>query len=55
VVDVSKVSLGVMDVPIVKEFADVFPEDLPGLPPHRETDFEIKTIPGGSTNINCTL
>ena len=46
VVDVSKVSPGVMDVPVVKEFVDVFPEDLPGLPPHRETDFEIETIPG---------
>ena len=46
VVDVSKVSSGVMDVPVVKEFVDVFLEDLPGLPPHRETDFEIETIPG---------
>ena len=46
VVDVTKVSPGVMDVPVVNEFVDVFPEDLPGLPPHRETDFEIETIPG---------
>lgn len=46
VVDVSKVSLGVMDVPVVKEFVDVIPEDLPGLPPHRETNFKIETIPG---------
>eukprot|EP00257_Ricinus_communis_P027240 XP_025014654.1 uncharacterized protein LOC112536240 [Ricinus communis] len=46
VVDVSKVSLGVVDIPAVKEFADVFPEELPGLPPHRETYFEIETIPG---------
>ena len=41
VVDVFKVSPGVIDVPVVKEFVDVFPENLPGLPPHRETDFEI--------------
>ncbi|XP_048228253.1 uncharacterized protein LOC125369527 [Ricinus communis] len=46
VVDVSKVSPGVMNIPVVKEFADEFPEELPGLPPHRETDFEIETIPG---------
>ena len=24
----------------------MFPEELPGLPPHREIDFEIETIPG---------
>ena len=44
-VDISKVSQGVMDVPVVKEFEDVFPEDLPGLSPHRGTDLEIETIP----------
>ena len=28
-------------VPVVNEFFDVFPEDLPGLPPDREIEFEI--------------
>ena len=32
-VDVSKVSLGVMDVPVVKEFINVFLEDLLDLTP----------------------
>ncbi|XP_071695178.1 uncharacterized protein [Rutidosis leptorrhynchoides] len=27
------------DVPVVKDFPGVFPEDLPGLPPHREVEF----------------
>ena len=27
------------DIPIVCEFPDVFPEELPGLPPQREIDF----------------
>ncbi|KAK4383069.1 hypothetical protein Sango_2810700 [Sesamum angolense] len=36
------------DVPIVREFPDVFPEELPGLPPHREVDFEIDTILGAA-------
>ncbi|MCO5558561.1 hypothetical protein L7F22_012146 [Adiantum nelumboides] len=30
----------------LKEYADVFPEDLTNLPPHREVDHEIETIPG---------
>ncbi|KAL0409539.1 UNVERIFIED_CONTAM: hypothetical protein Sradi_1888300 [Sesamum radiatum] len=25
---------------------EVFPDDLPGLPPHREVDFAIETLPG---------
>ena len=29
------------EVPVVNEFFDVFPEDLPGLPPDREIEFEI--------------
>ncbi|KAK4390225.1 RNA-directed DNA polymerase [Sesamum angolense] len=46
--DVTKISLGVSDVPVVREFPDVFPEELPGLPHHREVDFEIETIPGAA-------
>ncbi|KAA3460519.1 DNA/RNA polymerases superfamily protein [Gossypium australe] len=30
----------------VKEFADVFPEELPGLPPDREVEFGIDLLPG---------
>ena len=33
-------------VPVVNEFFDVFPEDLPGLPPDREIEFEIELAPG---------
>ncbi|GJT81889.1 putative reverse transcriptase domain-containing protein [Tanacetum coccineum] len=29
------------DIPVVKEFPDVFPEDLPGLPPVRQVEFQI--------------
>jgi len=31
---------------VVYEFKDVFPEELPGLAPQRESDFEIESIPG---------
>ena len=34
------------DILVVKEFSDVFPEDLPGIPPDREIDFQIELAPG---------
>nr|GEV38962.1 putative reverse transcriptase domain-containing protein [Tanacetum cinerariifolium] len=33
------------DIPVVKEFLDVFPNDLPGLPPVRQVEFQIDLIP----------
>ncbi len=36
----------VQDVPIVRDYLDVFPDELPGLPPHRAVDFEIRLVPG---------
>ena len=34
------------DIPIVKEFPDVFPDDISGLPPGRAIEFVIELIPG---------
>ena len=34
------------DIPIVKEFPDVFPGDISGLPPDRAIEFVIELIPG---------
>ena len=34
------------DIPIVREFPNVYPEDLPGIPPDREIDFQIKLTLG---------
>ena len=34
------------DVPVVRDFLDVFPDDLPGPPPEREVDFPIDLVPG---------
>ena len=39
-------SLEPKDISIVNEFLDVFPEDLPGLPPERNVDFTIDLAPG---------
>ncbi|GJZ16531.1 putative reverse transcriptase domain-containing protein [Tanacetum coccineum] len=36
------------EVPIVKNFPEVFPEDLPGLPPTRQVEFHIDLVPGAA-------
>nr|GFA45282.1 putative reverse transcriptase domain-containing protein [Tanacetum cinerariifolium] len=36
------------DVPVICKFPDVFPEDLPGLPPPRQVEFEIELVPGAA-------
>ena len=34
------------DVKVVRQFPDVFPDDLPGLPPDRDVEFSIDLLPG---------
>ncbi|GJY00063.1 putative reverse transcriptase domain-containing protein [Tanacetum coccineum] len=36
------------DVPVVRDFPEVFPKDLPGLPPTRQVEFHIELIPGAA-------
>ncbi|GJU59652.1 putative reverse transcriptase domain-containing protein [Tanacetum coccineum] len=36
------------DIPVVREFPEVFPEDLPSLPPVRQVEFQIDLIPGAT-------
>ncbi|KAJ0587760.1 putative transcription factor interactor and regulator CCHC(Zn) family [Helianthus annuus] len=43
-----KKKVEVKDVPVVREFPQVFPDDLPGLPPSRDIDFRIDLIPGAN-------
>jgi hypothetical protein len=31
---------------VVRDFPDVFPEELPGMPPYREVKFVIDSLPG---------
>nr|GEX57392.1 putative reverse transcriptase domain-containing protein [Tanacetum cinerariifolium] len=38
----------VEDVPIIRDFPEVFPKDLPGLPPPRQVEFCIDLIPGAT-------
>nr|ABF96299.1 retrotransposon protein, putative, Ty3-gypsy subclass, expressed [Oryza sativa Japonica Group] len=34
------------EIPIVREYPDVFPDDLPGMPPKRDIEFRIDLVPG---------
>ncbi|GJU98439.1 putative reverse transcriptase domain-containing protein [Tanacetum coccineum] len=36
------------DVPIVRDFPEVFPKDLPGIPPARQVEFQIDLVPGAA-------
>ena len=46
VIDTEKEGQKLDSLPVVNEFVDVFPEDLPGLPPDREIKFSIDLQPG---------
>ena len=46
VVDTRKENPSVLDIPTVCDFPDVFPEELPGLPPARDVEFTIEVMPG---------
>ncbi|KAJ9672728.1 hypothetical protein PVL29_026082 [Vitis rotundifolia] len=41
-----KAQKDITEIPVVRKFQDVFPDELPGLPPHREFDFSIEVYPG---------
>lgn len=45
VVDTQLGEISLEDIPVVREFQDVFPEDLIGLPPDREVEFSIDLVP----------
>ena len=43
---IKEIMLDPIIVPVVKDFAEVFLEDLPGLLPEREISFETELLPG---------
>ena len=47
-IDTVKARPSVSDIPTVRDFSDVFPEELPILPPHREIEFAIDVVPGAT-------
>ncbi|XP_071707942.1 uncharacterized protein [Rutidosis leptorrhynchoides] len=46
VVDNTMVIPEISKIPVVNEFLEVFPNELPGVPPEREVEFRIDLIPG---------
>ncbi|TYK29713.1 ty3-gypsy retrotransposon protein [Cucumis melo var. makuwa] len=45
VVDTREVDVSLSSEPMVRDYPNVFPEELPGLPPHREVKFAIELEP----------
>ena len=43
-IDTIKARPSVSDIPIVSDLPDVFPEELPGLPPQRDIEFAIDVV-----------
>ena len=48
VIDTVKARPSVSDIPTVSDFLDVFPEELPGLPPQKEIEFAIDVVPSAT-------
>eukprot|EP00253_Pinus_taeda_P018771 PITA_18771 len=41
-------SASLNNIPVIQEFTDVFPEEIPRLPPRRNIDFTIELVPGAA-------
>ncbi|KAJ0509396.1 putative nucleotidyltransferase, Ribonuclease H [Helianthus annuus] len=46
IVDKKAAEPKIEDIPVAREYPEVFPEDLPGLPPQRQVEFRIDLVPG---------
>ena len=46
VLDSKRGQVKLEDIPVIKKFPDVFPEELLSLPPEREVDLAIEVLPG---------
>jgi hypothetical protein len=40
------IATGLEEIPVVCDYPDVFPDDLPGMPPDRDIEFVIELQPG---------
>ena len=46
ILDSKRGQVDVEKIPVVREFPNVFPEELLGIPPEREVDLSIEIVPG---------
>ena len=44
VIDTKRAKSSLLDIPTVCDYSDIFPEEFPGLPPHREIEFAINVV-----------
>ena len=49
VIDTKRAESSLLDIPTFCDYADVFPEELPGLPPQREIEFAIVVVQGATS------
>ena len=52
VVDKTKDEVSIQGIPLACDFPDVFPEELPGIPPERQVEFQIDLILGTTSIAN---
>ncbi|GKD12186.1 hypothetical protein Tco_1196593, partial [Tanacetum coccineum] len=43
----------IQDIPLVRDYPEVFPKDFPGLPLPRQVEFQIDLIPGATPVANA--
>ncbi|KAI5338785.1 hypothetical protein L3X38_018057 [Prunus dulcis] len=46
IIDIREITLNLEDIPVIRDFPDVFPDDFPGLSPEREIEFTTELLPG---------
>ena len=46
ILDSKRGQVNFKNIPVIREFPDVFPEELPGIPPEREVDLSIEVVQG---------
>ncbi|XP_051136691.1 uncharacterized protein LOC127255262 [Andrographis paniculata] len=49
--DFKKGERRLQNIPVVRDFSDVFPDDIPGMPPAREVDFTIDIVSGAEPEL----
>ena len=46
ILDSKREQVNLENIPVIREFPDVFPEELPGVPPERDVDLSIEVVQG---------
>ena len=46
ILDSKREQVNLENIPMIREFPDVFPEELSGVPPEREVDLSIEVVQG---------